>query len=548
LKHYVITINYFLTQNYQNMKKVFLMSAALAAFMFVSCEEAKVPVDNGGTEFTKGVAYVAINIETEGTRADESSESGSTGAEDDLNSLYLITFDESGTIVANPNGIFYNVLTATAAVIEPTPQPIMSNSHYLVVIANPGTELASVITTGLDASSTIATLNAAITASGHVAGIVDNTKGFTMISSDNANLFYPYVAIGDYMEVVTGANPAATAEANAAANRLPVKLERLASKLAVAQGSNMNTTGGSFTFTGWTVDAVNSSYYPYAEKTQMAGNHTPSTGNAYTAAFYTKDPNYVNYNPYAEPTDIVYGDVDNSTFDITLPMTQGWISQGANNAAYVIENTMDAESQLYGNATRIVIKATYFPTGYAAGADWFSFQGTNYASLATLQAAYGDANASNALKTACDLFYTRVKNYPGSAVTAANFAALTTGELLAISPGAEVTKDDAAGSNSMADIIRWYKAGLCYYYYDIRHNSDTALEAMAYTKYGVVRNNWYSLTLNKVNGPGTPWYPELPDPGPGDPKPGDPLDDQAAYLGVSISVNPWVLRNTGFEI
>jgi hypothetical protein len=71
---------------------------------------------------------------------------------------------------------------------------------------------------------------------------------------------------------------------------------------------------------------------------------------------------------------------------------------------------------------------------------------------------------------------------------------------------------------------------------------------MAYTKYGVVRNNWYNLTLNKVSGPGTPWYPELPDPGPGDPKPGDPLDDQAAYLGVSISVNPWVLRNTGFEI
>jgi hypothetical protein len=67
---------------------------------------------------------------------------------------------------------------------------------------------------------------------------------------------------------------------------------------------------------------------------------------------------------------------------------------------------------------------------------------------------------------------------------------------------------------------------------------------MALGKYGVVRNNWYDLTLTSVKGPGTPWYPEVENPGPGDPKPQDPIDEQASYLGVTVHVNDWILWTT----
>jgi hypothetical protein len=463
------------------MKKVFLMSAALAAFMFVSCQkETKNPVDDG-TEFTKGVAYVAINIEAQGTRAGTSSEDAGLPAESALTSLYLFTFDESGTIVANPSDAFYT--SVPSPVVNTTyPVGVMSNSHYLVAIANPGTELAAKFA-GLNANTTYASLNAAITASGHVAGIV-GSNGYTMISSDDASatggkVLYPYVTIGDKMSVVTGSNPADAAEAAATANPLSVKLERLASKLVVALDSGLasNVAGGTFAFTSWTVDAVNSSYYPFAEKTQMDETHSGYSGGTpvYAKAFYTKDPNYVNFNPFALPTDIVYGQVNDATFALALPMngfagsSNGWFPQ-ATTPAYVIENTMNADSQLYGNATRIVIKATYFPTGYTAGQDWFSFQGTNYPTLDSLKNTYKDPNASDALKAACDLFYARIKAVPASvstSISAMKFTELTQEMLNSInvpsSTGAEVTKDNAGGTdNSMLDVIRWYDGGVCY--------------------------------------------------------------------------------------
>jgi hypothetical protein len=536
------------------MKKLLFLSAALAAVLFSSCQRGTTGNEDNGPEFKKGVAYVAIHIETEGTRADTSGEQAGSAAENTLTSLYLITFKEGGSIVAKPDGTYFSVINGSDTTPDAT--AISASSDYIVVIANPGAQLVTAIT-GLGAGSTITSLNAAITVtSGHVAGIIDAGSGYTMISSDDASavngkVLYPYVAIGEYLKVVDGANPDEAAKAAAEATRLPVKLERLASKLVVAQASQVNVVGGTFGFTGWTVDAVNSKYYPFAEKTQIDGTHTGASGATpvYAKAFYTKDPNYI------DKTGILYAEVDNSSFELKLPMTggtNGWYpTTGANDVAYVIENTMAAESQSFGNATRIVIKATYYPTGFSAGQDWFSYQGVNYASLELLQAAYNDGNASDDLKNACVLFFNRINAYAAShtPLTATNFATLTQAELDTILPGAEVTKDDAGGTaNNMAGVIRWYKDAVCYYYYEIRHNNSDDLLSSAYTKYGVVRNNWYSLTLNKVNGPGTPWYPELPDPGPGDPKPDDPIDDQAAYLGVTVTINPWILRETGFEI
>lgn len=64
---------------------------------------------------------------------------------------------------------------------------------------------------------------------------------------------------------------------------------------------------------------------------------------------------------------------------------------------------------------------------------------------------------------------------------------------------------------------------------------------MDFGKYGVVRNNWYQLTLGSVNGAGTPWYPDPNNPGPGDPDPEDPIDQSAGYLGITVKTAPWVI-------
>jgi hypothetical protein len=71
---------------------------------------------------------------------------------------------------------------------------------------------------------------------------------------------------------------------------------------------------------------------------------------------------------------------------------------------------------------------------------------------------------------------------------------------------------------------------------------------MEFGKYGVVRNNWYNLTLNSVSGPGTPWYPDIVNPGDGDPDPYDPIDEGEGYLGITVSAQPWIIWETGMSI
>lgn len=72
-----------------------------------------------------------------------------------------------------------------------------------------------------------------------------------------------------------------------------------------------------------------------------------------------------------------------------------------------------------------------------------------------------------------------------------------------------------------------------------------AIDHMEYGKYGVVRNNYYTLTLTKVNGNGTPWYPGG---GPEDPDEEEDIDKLGAYLHFEIKVAPWVYWTTNFEI
>ncbi|MCC8094576.1 MAG: fimbria major subunit [Tannerellaceae bacterium] len=95
--------------------------------------------------------------------------------------------------------------------------------------------------------------------------------------------------------------------------------------------------------------------------------------------------------------------------------------------------------------------------------------------------------------------------------------------------------------------MRWYQGGLNYYYYEIHHNDMTNV-LMDFGKYGIVRNNWYSLTLSSVNGAGTPWYPEIIKPGPGDPDPTDPIDQEAGYLGIEVQLAPWILWTRDIDI
>ena len=53
---------------------------------------------------------------------------------------------------------------------------------------------------------------------------------------------------------------------------MQVKIERLASKLELSLKGNIEVKpdGATFVFGNWTLDAVNSTFYPFAEKTLLS--------------------------------------------------------------------------------------------------------------------------------------------------------------------------------------------------------------------------------------------------------------------------------------
>lgn len=474
------------------------------------------------------VAYLSIKIATQAqTRASVENQGQN---ESDLNSLYLITFDDDNKIVGVPGttSYFTKVDPNSVSPAKPGAVKVSADATRLLVVANPGTKLESAIN-NISVTSTFNSINTAIMQAAKDE-VSDATKGFAMINSgdenkvSNGKLTDLLIDISDKIVKASASTSEAEAEAEAEkdANRVLINIERLAAKLELKVNiSSIKPAGADFKFEGWAVDGVNSTFYPCAEKTMLDNTHT---GSIYGKTFYTHDPNF------QDGTGVEFATLD-TDFSLILPQSNIWQGDGA--LAYCIENTMDAEKQVYGNATRILIKGTYYPAGHTTQTgDWFNFAGHNYMNFGELKTAYDQAAADSDLKKACDDMVTQINT--NTNLTIASFNDLTETILNNISNGGEVIK------NGDKNVIRWYQNGQCYYYYMIRHNNDIS-EEMEFGKYGVVRNNWYSLTLGSVNGPGTPWYPDPNNPGPGDPGKEEPIDEAAGYLGITVSTAPWIV-------
>lgn len=98
--------------------------------------------------------------------------------------------------------------------------------------------------------------------------------------------------------------------------------------------------------------------------------------------------------------------------------------------------------------------------------------------------------------------------------------------------------------------ISTYAGGESYYIARIKHFGDdlTKWESGTYDennleylgRYGVLRNNWYELTVNSVSGPGYPSVPEV--------KPNTPDDEDDKYISVSVKILDWAKRSQSVDL
>lgn len=236
---------------------------------------------------------------------------------------------------------------------------------------------------------------------------------------------------------------------------------------------------------------------------------------------------------------------------------------GSDNPLYCLENTFDIDNMKQGQTTRVLVKATYTPNVLASesGTDKTFFMIGNSLDIWTTKT-LKDQIASKA-KEALRITTDPTVELKGDLLTAGTHVLTKSNVSIKIKEGETETEkvddDLVATLNTKLGLdatkgigIKTYKNGESYYIARIKHFGDelTPWKAGDATydgknlewlgRYGVLRNNWYDLTINSISGPGYPDVPEV--------KPGDADDEDTKYINVSVKILDWAKRSQKVDL
>lgn len=229
------------------------------------------------------------------------------------------------------------------------------------------------------------------------------------------------------------------------------------------------------------------------------------------------------------------------------------------NPLYCAENTFDIQHMMKGQTTAVIIKAqiTHTTDDVAADEDEAAAKpriATRATTPANVYGAQGHVYsegyfAKMVAKNASAIFGTTVSadNVILTNLLGKEKIALTTDNFTGITAP---TADQLKQLNAVIGPITGYAGGICYYIAYIRHFDDTETTPWHsgnatyggdnekwLGRYGVVRNNWYDLTIQDFAYPGSPKIPT--------PNPEAPDDDHSVIL-LNVKVNPWAKEDTKF--
>lgn len=356
-----------------------------------------------------------------------------------------------------------------------------------------------------------------------------------------------------------------------------VYVERGLAKVSLASGSenkHVKITAGNYKddqvdITGWTLDVTNTKTYPvhvteglWADiwKTTVTPDATASMDRfhdtkltEFPRVYWGLDPNY--------STDFATVEACNGEFKMASK-DDFKTGEEAKNAQYCLENTFDINHMVQGQTTRVLFSAKYTPNGFNAGDTFYKMGNSSQLWNATKVEAQIKAKAMEVLReadetkvtvtldaTANDLTKAGVHFVAAANVTHVGGPALTPAEEKQLNEKLgfkEATETDAAVGLST------FESGVSYYIARVKHFGDylTKWEAGNDTygsnnanwlgRYGVLRNNWYELSVSSVSGPG---YPDVPKVNPTDP---DDVNDQ--YINVEVKILDWAKRSQSIEL
>lgn len=478
---------------------------------------------------------------------------------------------------------------ATTKTLSTGPIPISSNSVRVLALLNVG-PTEGIAKELLKLGSPFSTINNALPIPG---GNLEELLGtahdcFLMTSAP----VYSDSDMKTLTKCVTSSN-----EVTAGSNPTTISVERVVAKVSLKAGDNymadadtgtkyftvgndLSHAGDKITILGWTLGNTNTKAFPFRKVETSWSTIDPLWENAICPSkvnpariYWAVDPNYnrtVAESQFSTPT--------------SVKDDAGWTDA----AEYCLENTCDYNWMYKSQVTRLIVKAKYIPdkTKVTTGGNNTMDDDETWWSFTTVAEHYSAKNMYlKIIKWAHDNL-NKDNNMPdaptdGSAITTSEAGNTLTGvsgdnkwtitlesdghlhyKLVKVSyfPTEGGAQKDLSGASldafhSSMGRIQKYDKGVCYYEIFVRHFTDEEggyapaddtpwVKEGEYTqvqlgRYGVVRNNWYTVTINSIKEPGEPTIPDDPE---------EPVDTETAYINCSIEISAWAKRNHSIDL
>lgn len=357
-------------------------------------------------------------------------------------------------------------------------------------------------------------------------------------------------------------------KAEAGTSAATVCVERGVAKMTVANPGTKtvkdkatNTpTPSTVEFNNWALDITNKKTYAVHNIDGLSTDFptiwtTPRFIGTNSRVYWGKDPNYNLKN---------LNNTDNETdrqAEFNFINATSKINKAFTESAYCLENTFNLANMYQGQTTRVIFKAKYTPkdgTGELADADGTFYTIGNMTTILNtdkLKTAV-DAVATPVLPTGYTIDYTNFKKEGSHVITLTDIKDSTGKPLVADKnysgmTGTQIVKEIndrlglKAGRPEEMVGINTYLNGVTYYIARVKHfgsltpwNSGESYgtdNGKYLGRYGMLRNNWYDLTVGNVYGPGYPGVPPV--------DPNQPDDENEKYLSVSVKILSWAKRS-----
>lgn len=365
-----------------------------------------------------------------------------------------------------------------------------------------------------------------------------------------------------------------------------VYVERGLAKVSLATGSDDkhvdikdgNYAGDHVDITGWTLDVTNKKTFP-VHVTEGDGlwadtwkaTTTPAATNGATMdrfhdtkltefprVYWGLDPNYSTDFTKVAACEGEFNLVANQT-DLSKAFKT---KEEAKKPQYCLENTFDIEHMVQGQTTRVLFSAKYTPAGFSDGETFYKMGNSSQLWNADKVVAQIKAKAMEVLSEADetkvkvtldastnDLTKAGVHLVAAANVTHVGGAALEEVEVDNINKKLGFKKATATDAEVG---LSTFKSGVSYYVARVKHFGDylTKWEAGNDTynsnnanwlgRYGVLRNNWYELSVSSVSGPGYPDVPKV--------NPTAPDDENEQYINVEVKILDWAKRSQSVDL